>query len=155
MNTLPDGYWIDEETGAWHSYPWPTDPDEKRHLIENSLGPLVIRWAENDLSDEEYEQFGPGLIDPIHGGPLRLNANQKRLLILHFAFNPDDGRWLYRRAVRGTIADDRILDAVLAVIEDIGPSRLQWHEENGWTGSRRDRWRVPALLSDEAKRWHA
>lgn len=147
-----EGYWVDERTGAWHRAVWPTDPDEKRHLISNSLGPLVIRWAENELSDEEFERFGPGLIDPETGEPWRFTDEQKRYLILYYAYDPENGRWRHRATVRSAIGNDQSLTAAVATIEDIGPSRLVWN--GGWEGVPRRRCRFPALLSDEARAWH-
>ncbi|MES5378540.1 hypothetical protein ABVN64_03025 [Mycolicibacterium conceptionense] len=149
---LPAGNWVDERTGEWHSIPWPTDPDEKRHLISNSLGPLVIRWAENELTDEEFERFGPGLIDPETGESWQFTDEQKRYLILYYAYDPENGRWLYRAPVRSDIAKDRLLDAAVTTIEDIGPSRLVWND--GWEGVPRRRCRFPQMLSADARKWH-
>lgn len=148
---LPAGYAVDERTGAWCKVAWPTDPDEKRHLISNSLGPLVIRWAENGLTDEEFERFGPGLIDPETGESWQFTDEQKRCLILYYAYD-DTGRWLHRATVRSDIADDQILTAALTTIEDIGPSRLAWND--GWEGVPRRRCRFPQMLSAVAREWH-
>ncbi|PVA58077.1 hypothetical protein DDJ72_04070 [Mycobacteroides abscessus] len=148
----PEEYCVDERTGAWCKAPWPTDPDEKRHLISNSLGPLVIRWAENCLTDEEFERFGPGLIDPETGESWRFTDEQRRLIILYYAYDPDTGRWLHRAPVRSTIANDQILTAALTTIEDIGPSRLAWND--GWEGVPRRRCRFPQMLSAVAREWH-
>lgn len=79
---LPPGYWVDERTGAWCKVPWPTDQAEKEHLIRNSSGPLVIRWVEHNLTDEEFEFYGPGLIDPRTRRPWVLTDEQKRAIIL-------------------------------------------------------------------------
>lgn len=145
--------WIDERTGLHWSYPWPADIDEKRHLVKNSIGPLAARWAEGQLTESEFEQFGPGLVDPIVGGPLTLTDHQRRLLILYYAYDADTGRWLYRAPARSDIANDRILTAVLATIEDVGPSRLAW-DDGGWIAQPRARCRFPAMLSEEGKAWH-
>ena len=63
---LPPGYWL-HETGAWCSIPWPTDPHEKRTLIESSLGPQIIDWAEGRTEI-------PGLIHHLTGQPWRFTG---------------------------------------------------------------------------------
>ncbi|QRY51738.1 terminase [Mycolicibacterium septicum] len=170
---LPPGYWIDERTGAWCTIPWPSDPDEKRHLIENSLGPLVIRWAENKLTDEEFEQFGPGLIHPLTGKSWEFTPGQKRFLILYYAYNPENGRYLYRRAIkRGSkgVGKDPAA-AAHGNIELAGPSQLVWDDDFGWHGvphrmplcqiasnseaQSKDTLRIAcAMWSKEARAWH-
>lgn len=145
--------YIDERTGAWHTVPWPSDPDEKRRLVGQSLGALIIRWAENRLTDEEFEQYGPGLINPITGYPMAFNHEQRRRLMLHYAFDPETGEWLHRD--EGRISRDQILMTAIAVIDDIGPSQLVWSEVDGaWLAVSRVRCRVPSFLSDDAKAWH-
>lgn len=125
LSDLPPGYWCDPATGAWCTLPWPSDPSEKQALAESSLGPLLIRWAENRLSDEELEEFGPGLIDYQTGLPWRFSPGQKRFLILWYAYDLR-GRWLYRsgvkRGAKGTGKDP--FGAALCNIELVGPSQL-------------------------------
>ena len=172
ISELPPGYWVDPVTGAWCSIPWPTDPAEKKHLIENSLGPLVIRWAENNLTDEEFEQFGPGLIHHLTGEPWKFTPGQKRFLILYYAYD-ENGRYIYRSAVkRGAkgVGKDPAA-AAHGNIELAGPSHLVWDDELGWTGvphrmplvqvasnseaQSKDVLRVAnAMWSDEARAWH-
>ncbi|MDV3129091.1 hypothetical protein M1247_29590 [Mycobacterium sp. 21AC1] len=82
----------DPRTGAWSSLPWPADPNEKHHLIANSLGPLLIRWAEGNLSDEESAH---GLINPVTGESWKFTDDQKRALILALAYSPEDGKPLF------------------------------------------------------------
>ncbi|NOR04440.1 hypothetical protein HGK72_30835 [Mycolicibacterium fortuitum] len=144
-------YSVDQETGAWSSIPWPADPEAKRHLIENSIGPLVIRWAENRLTDEEFEQFGPGLTDPASGGPFHFTPDHQRLVILYYAHD-GNGVWLFRDNLSVVEHGDDLLRAAVAAIEAIGPSRLVWDDVwGGWTGAP-SRWR--SLVSPEAGKWH-
>lgn len=134
---------------------------------------MVIRWAENDLSDEEYEQFGPGLIHPLTGKPWAFTAGQKRFLILYYAYNPDNGRYLYRSAVKrgskGTGKD--YIAGAHGNIELAAPSQLAWDDKLGWHGishrmplvqiasnseaQSKDTLRVAnAMWSREAREWH-
>jgi hypothetical protein len=96
---LLPGYWVDDETGAWCSIPWPTDPDEKQRLAAQSLGPLLIRWAENRLTPEEYEQYGPGLMHYQSKESWVYTPGQKRFLILWYYVNPD-GRFNFRSGIK-------------------------------------------------------
>lgn len=96
---LLPGYWVDEETGAWCTLPWPADPNEKQRLAAHSLGPLLIRWGENRLTDEEYEQFGPGLIHYQSKQPWIYTPGQKRFLILWYHVGPA-GRFTYRSGIK-------------------------------------------------------
>ncbi|WP_202915412.1 MULTISPECIES: terminase [unclassified Mycolicibacterium] len=171
---LLPGYWVDPKTGAWCSIPWPTDPEEKARLSRNSLGPLLIRWAENRLSPEEFEEFGPGLIHPDTGADWRFTDGQKRFLILWYSYDPATGLYVYRRAVKrgakGTGKDP--FAAAHGNIELAGPSQLVWDDEIGaWTGRKH---RMPlvqiasnaesqskdtlllanAMWSNEAREWH-
>lgn len=135
VTELPPGYWVDPNTGAWCSLPWPTDPDEKDRIIRNSLGPLLIRWAENRLTPEEFEEYGPGLIHHLNGQPWRFTDGQKRFLILWYWYD-DNGVYRYRSGVRrgakGTGKDP--FAAAHGNIELAGPSQLVWTEEQGWHG---------------------
>lgn len=112
---LPPGYWVDEETGAWCSLPWPTDPDEKVALARSSLGPQIIDWSEG-RTDE------PGLWHYMHRTPWRWTAGQKRWLILWYALS-DEGRFLYRsgvkRGAKGTGKDPML--AAMCNTELLGP----------------------------------
>lgn len=173
VQELQPGYRIDPETGAWVTLPWPTDPEAKDRLIRNSIGPLVIRWAEGTLSDEEREEFGPGLIHHLYGTPWRFTPGQKRFLILWYAFD-DRGRYLYRRGVKrgakGTGKDP--FAAAHGNCELAGPTHLVQDPDTGlWTGKQH---RVPlvqvaansekqakqvlntanAMWSRAAKEWH-
>lgn len=127
---LPPGYRLDE-LGAWVTIPWPTDPAEKMALVESSLGPGLIDWAEG-RTDE------PGLVDYLTGLPWRYTDGQKRFLILFYAYN-EQGRWRYRsgvkRGAKGTGKDP--FGASICDIELAGPSQLVWDEEAGcWAGMR-------------------
>lgn len=96
---LPPGYWVDPATGAWCSIPWPADPDERQRIADSSIGPLVIRWAENRLTPEEFEEFGPGLIHYETGEPWRFTRGQKRFLLRWYQYTLD-GRFVYRSGVK-------------------------------------------------------
>lgn len=133
---LLPGYWVDPETGAWCTIPWPTDPEEKQRVAEWSLGPLLIRWAENRLSEEEFELYGPGLIHHQTGESWRFTAGQKRYLILWYHYSPE-GRFLYRsgvkRGAKGTGKDP--FGGAHCNIELAGPSQLVWdNETQSWSG---------------------
>ncbi|MCG7607095.1 terminase [Mycobacterium sp. CnD-18-1] len=134
---------------------------------------MVIRWAENDLSDEEFEQFGPGLIHPLTGQSWEFTPGQKRFLILYYAYNPENGRYLYRSAVkRGAkgVGKDPAA-AAHGNIELAGPSQLIWDDERGWHGmphrmplvqiasnseaQSKDTLRIAcAMWSKDARNWH-
>ena len=136
ISELPPGYWIDPATGAWCTIPWPTDPDERQRIAANSIGPLVIRWAENRLTPGEAERFGPGLIHYQTGKPWRFTRGQKRYLILWYHFDPETGRFVYRsgvkRGAKGTGKDP--FAAAHCNIELAGPSQLIADGSGGWTG---------------------
>jgi hypothetical protein len=82
---LLPGYWVDEDSGAWCTLPWPTDPEEKVALARSSLGPQIIDWSEG-RTDE------PGLWHYMHRTPWQWTAGQKRFLILWYSLD-DDGRF--------------------------------------------------------------
>jgi hypothetical protein len=136
VQELQPGYRVDPATGAWVTLPWPSDAETKDRLIANSIGPLVIRWAENQLTDEEFELYGPGLIHHLHATSWRFTPGQKRFLILWYAYDPDTGRYLYRRGVKrgakGTGKDP--FAAAHGNCELAGPTHLVWDDEKGWTG---------------------
>ncbi|CQD07238.1 hypothetical protein BN970_01360 [Mycolicibacterium conceptionense] len=173
VTELPPGYWVDPRTGAWCSIPWPTDPEERQRIADNSLGPLLIRWAENRLTPEEFEQFGPGLIHPDTGEDWRFTPGQKRFLILWYHFDAN-GIYTYRRAVKrgskGTGKDP--MAAAHGNCELAGPSQLVLDEVTSqWVGRQH---RMPlvqiasnaesqskdtlfianAMWSREAREWH-
>lgn len=115
-------------TEAWVTLPWPDDPEEKEYLLTHSLGPMVIDWAEG-------RGEGPGLTDPQTGDQWRYTPGQKRFLILWYAFNPQDGRFIYRRGAKrgakGTGKDP--LGASVCNAQLIGPTQLVWNGRE-WTG---------------------
>lgn len=117
------GYRVDPVTNAWLTIPWPSEPEVKASVIENSLGPGLIQWAEG-RTDE------PGLTDYLTGKPWRFTPGQKRFLILWYAFD-NRGRWLYRsgakRGAKGTGKDP--FAACMCVIELIGRSQLIWDDD--------------------------
>lgn len=123
---LPPGYYVDPESGAWCSIPWPTDQDTKLELLRSSLGPLVIAWAEGRL------RGFPGLTDYLTGQPWRFTDGQKRFLILWYSLTRK-GRWVYRsgvkRGAKGTGKDP--FGAAWCLIEFIGPSHFAGWNENG------------------------
>jgi hypothetical protein len=112
---LLPGYWVDEETGAWCSLPWPSDPDEKMALVRSSIGPQIIDWSEG-RTDE------PGLTDYMTGRPWRWTPGQKRFLVLWYSLT-EDGRFRYRsgvkRGAKGTGKDPML--AAMCDSELLGP----------------------------------
>jgi hypothetical protein len=120
VELLP-GYYLDPDgSGALCSLPWPGyralpygHPDRLR-LLPPSLGPSIIRWGEATL------------LHHLTGLPWRYTAGQRRFLHLWYAFDPDTGRWLYRRGVKrgakGTGKDP--FAAAWALTELCGPVRL-------------------------------
>lgn len=105
VELLP-GYYIDPDTGAWLTLPWPADLDQ----LPPSLGPGVIRWCEGMLQHH------------LTGGPWRFTKGQRRFLWLWYAVGPE-GEWLYRsgvkRGAKGTGKDP--LAAAVALAEVVGP----------------------------------
>lgn len=127
------GYRVDPWFGttAWVTLPWPADPEAKRLLVTNSLGPGVIDWAEG-------RGDGPGLIDPQTGGQWSYTVGQKRFLILWYAYDPQTGRFSYRRGVKrgakGTGKDP--FGASICNAELAGPTQLVWDDdEQSWAGA--------------------
>ncbi|MEU5950337.1 hypothetical protein ABZ793_33005 [Micromonospora sp. NPDC047465] len=129
---LPPGYYLDRwnGTGAWCSLPWP----ERLEDLPPSLGPQIISWAEWRSYDETGE---PGLIHHLSGDEWQFTPGQRRFLHLWYAYDPETGRWLYRRGVKrgakGTGKDP--FGAALCDIELIGPSHLVWRDGH-WVGVR-------------------
>lgn len=122
------GYRVDPwfGTSAWVTLPWPSNQREKDLLIANSIGPGVIDWAEG-------RGDGPGLIDPQTGGPWRYTPGQKRFIILWYAYDPETGRFTWRRGAKrgakGTGKDP--FGGSLCNAELAGPTQLAWDAERG------------------------
>ncbi|QPK78276.1 terminase [Corynebacterium lizhenjunii] len=139
---LPPGYQRGE-LGQWMTLPWPQDQGQKLALLENSLGPLLIDWA-------EWRTDEPGLLND-DGQPWQFTDGQARFLILWYAFN-EDGRFIYRRGIRrgskGTGKDP--LAAAMCNIELLGPSQLWWDGER-WTGKRHQLPLVQIASNSEAQ----
>lgn len=119
------GYWVEEETGAWMSIPWP--PPRDPLSPDFGLGLQVVAWCEQWLHNH------------ITGLPWRFTSGQFRFVLLWYAIRiGDDGqvRWLYRsgvkRGAKGT-GKDPFLGALVNA-ELCGPTRPVWH--NGrWVGA--------------------
>lgn len=126
---LPPGYSVGD-LGEWKTLPWPEDQDAKMDLIENSLGPSLIDWA-------EWRTDEPGLLND-EGEPWRFTAGQSRFLILWYAFD-HEGRFVYRRGIKrgskGTGKDP--FGAALCNLEFLGPSQLFW-DGRRWAGKRHE-----------------
>ncbi len=140
---LLPGYWVDPDTGAWCTLPWPSDPDEKMALIRSSLGPQLIEWSEG-RTDE------PGLIHYMHGTPWRWTDGQKRFLILWYALSPD-GRFHYRsgvkRGAKGTGKDP--MAGAMCNTELCGPVELyDWDDQSGRPIGRRRGFPLVQVMSN-------
>ena len=123
---LLPGYWVDLESGAWCSLPWPTDPDERMAIVTSSLGPAIIDWSEGRTED-------PGLIHYMTGQPWRWTPGQKRFLILWYHVGAD-GRFTYRsgikRGAKGTGKDP--MAGGMCNVELVGPVELvDWDDKTG------------------------
>jgi hypothetical protein len=117
-------------TTAWLTLPWPDDTQAKERLIANSLGPGVIDWAEG-------RGDGPGLVNYQTGEQWSYTAGQKRFLILWYAYDPDTGRFIYRRGAKrgakGTGKDP--FGGSVCNAELVGPTQLYWDAREGrWYG---------------------
>jgi len=126
------GYRLDPWFGteAWVTLPWPSEQAAKDLLITNSIGPGVIDWAEG-------RGDGPGLIDYQTGAPWRYTSGQKRFIILWYAFDPETGRFVYRRGAKrgakGTGKDP--FGASICNAELCGPTQLVYDDdEQRWVG---------------------
>jgi len=134
VELLP-GYYLDrwKGTGAWCTLPWPTDAVDRAALLRRSIGPLLIKWAHGELVDSH----GPGLIHPITGQPWRFTPGQQRYMIRWYEYDPETGRWVWRRGVKrgakGTGKDP--FGGALCDCEFIGPAHLVYRD-GGWTGVR-------------------
>lgn len=140
---LLPGYWVDEGTGAWCTLPWPTDPDEKMALVNNSLGPAIIDWA-------EWRTDEPGLTHYMTGEQWRFTPGQKRFLILAYHLQPD-GRFTYRsvvkRGAKGTGKDPG--GGAVCNAELLGPVELyDWDEKTGRPIGRRRGFPLVQVLSN-------
>lgn len=139
---LPPGY-RRGDLGEWKTLPWPEEPQEKLALIENSLGPLVIDWA-------EWRTDEPGLLND-DGEPWQFTDGQARFLIMWYAFD-EEGRFIYRRGVkRGAkgIGKDPFA-AAMCNIELLGPSQLWWDGVQ-WSGKRHELPLVQIASNSEAQ----
>jgi hypothetical protein len=123
---LLPGYWVDEDSGAWCTLPWPTNPEEKVALARSSLGPQIIDWSEG-RTDE------PGLWHYMHRTPWQWTAGQKRFLILWYSLD-GDGRFRFRsgvkRGAKGTGKDPML--AAMCNAELLGP--VEPHDRDDRTG---------------------
>ncbi|MCK7661979.1 terminase [Corynebacterium antarcticum] len=145
---LAPGYYIDPETGAWMTLPWPGDPSlpmtdpSRLKLLPPSLGPGIIAWCEQWLVHHQT------------GEPWRFTLGQKRHIHMWYAVNRE-GRWLYRsgvkRGAKGVGKDPDL--AALALAEFVGPVHLV-----GWAGDmpigrphRVSKVQIGANSSDQAK----
>lgn len=139
------GYWVDQETGAWCTLPWPTDPDEKMQLVHNSLGPGLIDWAEGRTEE-------PGLTDYMTGQQWHFTPGQRRFLILWYHVGPD-GRFTYRsgikRGAKGTGKDP--FGASVCNCELLGPVELHDWDAGRPVGRRRGFPLVQVLSNSEAQ----
>lgn len=129
VSDLPAGY-SRGSLGEWKTLPWPDDPDEKARLMEMSLGPQVIDWA-------EWRTDEPGLLND-EGEKWRFTDGQARFIILWYAFDKT-GRYVYRsglkRAAKGVGKDP--FGAAMCNIEFLGPSQLDFDmKRGGWYGKR-------------------
>lgn len=141
---LLPGYWIDEQSGAWCSLPWPSDPDEKMALVASSLGPGIIDWSEGRTEE-------PGLIHYMSGEDWRWMPGQKRFLILWYALDRQSGRFLYRSAVKrgakGTGKDP--MCAAMCDSELLGPVEpYDWDDKTGRPIGRRRGFPLVQVMSN-------
>jgi hypothetical protein len=131
-------------TRALVSLPYPIEPAAKLALLESSIGPQIIDWAEG-RTDE------PGLTDYQTGEPWCFTAGQKRFLILWYSYT-SAGRWVYRRGAKrgakGTGKDP--FGGALCMIELVGPSRLVL-DADGWHGERHTMPLVQIASNSEAQ----
>lgn len=115
------GYYVEPETGAWLTLPWPPPAD----LL--TIGPQIIAWCEEWLTN------------PRTGEPWRFTRGQLRFLQLWYALDhestPDRPKWLYRSGVkRGAkgVGKDPFL-AATCLAELCGPVVPTW-DGKGWVG---------------------
>ncbi|OLN15066.1 terminase [Corynebacterium diphtheriae] len=139
---LPPGYYRGE-LGEWKTLPWPEDMAAKVELMENSLGPSLIDWA-------EWRTDEPGLLND-EGEPWQFTDGQARFLILWYAFD-EQGRFIYRRGIKrgakGTGKDP--FGAAMCNIELLGSSQLWWDGVQ-WAGKRHELPLVQIASNSEAQ----
>lgn len=140
---LLPGYWVAESSGAWCTLPWPDDPDEKMAIVNSSLGPAIIDWA-------EWRTDEPGLTHYMTGEQWRFTPGQKRFLILAYHVQPD-GRFTYRsvikRGAKGTGKDPG--GGAVCNAELLGPVELyDWDEKTGRPVGRRRGFPLVQVLSN-------
>ena len=143
---LLPGYWVDPGTGAWCSLPWPSDPDEKLALVNSSLGPAVIDWAEG-------RGDGPGLMNYQTGAQWQFTPGQKRFLILWYHVGAD-GRFTYRtgvkRGAKGTGKDP--FAAAMCNGELLAPVELHdWDDRTGRPVGRRRGFPLVQVISNSGE----
>ncbi|WP_210492306.1 hypothetical protein [Patulibacter sp. SYSU D01012] len=120
---VPPGYWVEKESGAWMTLPWPPEGDPMSPQF--GIGMQVVEWCER------------WLINHITGERWRFTKGQLRFLLLWYAMRGEGaaGRWLYRsgvkRGAKGTGKDPFL--AAMANAELCGPTRPVWHEGR-WVG---------------------
>jgi len=108
---LLPGYYIDPDSGAWKTIPWPSGPED----LPESIGLNVIEWCESTL------------IHHLDSSSWRFTAGQKRFLILWYSVRWDKKtnrfKWIYRsgvkRGAKGVGKDP--LAATIALAELAGP----------------------------------
>lgn len=118
---LLPGYYLDLQSPAWLSLPWPGDPSlpwghpERTALLPYSLGPQIIQWGRDNL------------VHHLTGEPWEYTLGQRRFIHLWYAFDPETGRWLYRssvkRGAKGTGKDP--FGGALVNTELVGPVSLR------------------------------
>lgn len=140
--SLPPGYYRGE-LGQWMTLPWPSSESKKMDLLEHSLGPALIDWA-------EWRTDEPGLLND-EGEPWQYTPGQARFLILWYAFD-ERGRFIYRRGAKrgakGTGKDP--FGASMCNLELLGPSQL-WFDGDRWIGKRHEMPLVQIASNSEAQ----
>lgn len=122
VEDLLPGYYVEPESGAWLTLPWPPAFEDTQ-----TIGPQVAQWCETWLRNH------------LTGEPWRFTRGQLRFIHLWYALK-DDGptpRWLYRSGVkRGAkgVGKDPLL-AALALAELCGPTRPV-RRGGRWVGER-------------------
>lgn len=133
---LLPGYYVEPETGAWLSLPWPPPPDAL------TIGPQVAQWCEDWLHNH------------LTGEPWRFTRGQLRYLHLWYALREPGPvpHWLYRsgvkRGAKGTGKDPLL--AVMALAELCGPTRPVWRGDR-WVGEQHRMALVQIAANSEAQ----
>ena len=135
---LLPGYYVEPETGAWLTLPWPPPSD----LL--TIGPQVAAWCEEWLTN------------PRTGEPWRFTRGQLRFLHLWYALDlsstPDRPKWLYRSGVkRGAkgVGKDPFLGAT-CLAELVGPVVPKWDGKR-WVGEAHHMALVQIAANSEAQ----